>query len=103
MRMWMINPSLLCNKHLLGEHVECHMFAGTLKKGISIKGYLDNKLLEIHNLKERHELLAKEIIKRNMKHNSILDLPDNLIYKAGEIDIEKNIKDLKSRCKRCNL
>ena len=30
MRMWMVNPGFMCNKHLLGEHVECHMLVGHL-------------------------------------------------------------------------
>ena len=25
MRMWMVNPKMMCNKHLLGEHVELHL------------------------------------------------------------------------------
>ena len=32
MRMWMIDPTMLCTKHLLGEHVELHMFVGTINK-----------------------------------------------------------------------
>ena len=32
MRQWMVDPRLLCRKHLLGEHVENHMFIGTLKR-----------------------------------------------------------------------
>lgn len=33
MRMWLVPPSHMCRKHLLGEHVELHMLLGTLKKG----------------------------------------------------------------------
>ena len=36
MRMWMIDPKLLCRKHLLGEHLEIHMFVGTINKGINV-------------------------------------------------------------------
>ena len=36
MRMWLVPPSHMCRKHLLGEHVELHMLLGTLKKGKSI-------------------------------------------------------------------
>ena len=36
MRMWNVDPKLMCNKHLLGEHVEMHMFFGTIQKGISM-------------------------------------------------------------------
>ena len=41
MRMWMVNPEILCRKHLLGEHVELHMLVGWIIKGKSIQGYLD--------------------------------------------------------------
>jgi hypothetical protein len=30
--MWMVDPRLVCSKHLLGEHVELHMFVGCLLK-----------------------------------------------------------------------
>jgi hypothetical protein len=30
MRMWMVPPKVMCRKHLLGEHVEIHMLAGSL-------------------------------------------------------------------------
>ena len=33
MRMWLVNPALLCRQHLLGEHVEMHMFAGHILEG----------------------------------------------------------------------
>ena len=53
MRMWMVDPSLLCRKHLLGEHLECHMFVGTINKNISIKGYIKNGLCEPDKLEIR--------------------------------------------------
>lgn len=33
MRMWVVNPKILCRKHLLGEHVELHMATGHLQRG----------------------------------------------------------------------
>jgi len=61
MRMWMVNPKIMCRQHLLGEHVEIHMFVGTLSRGKSVKGYLEKGLLEVHNLYWRHEELVEEI------------------------------------------
>lgn len=40
MRMWKVNPKNMCRQHLLGEHVECHMFVGAILKGISLSGYI---------------------------------------------------------------
>jgi hypothetical protein len=49
--MWGINPKKLCNQHLLGEHLEMHMFVGCIKKGISLKGYYENKLVRTDLIK----------------------------------------------------
>lgn len=40
MRMWGVDPKVLCTKHMIGEHAETHMFLGTIKKGTSIKGLI---------------------------------------------------------------
>ena len=32
MRMWMINPKLMCDQHLLGEHGELHKFIPSFRK-----------------------------------------------------------------------
>ena len=98
MRMWMIDPRKMCRKHLLGEHVECHMFLGTIRKGTSIKGYLEKGLLETHNLKKRHDDLAEEMTRRGYNHKTLLEcyLPE-----SGFINVEHNEKDLKSRCSDC--
>lgn len=60
----------MCRKHLLGEHLELHMLVGSLTKGRSIQGFLDNGLLEPQNLISRHNRLVKEMIFRGYKHNS---------------------------------
>jgi len=70
MRMWNLDVKKMCRKHLLGEHVECHMFVGYINKKKNLQGYLDKGLLEIHNLKSRHEKIVKEMKRRNFQHNS---------------------------------
>ncbi|MFA5174384.1 MAG: pyrimidine dimer DNA glycosylase/endonuclease V [Candidatus Pacearchaeota archaeon] len=99
MRMWNIKPSKMCDKHLLGEHVETHMFVGCLNKNKSVKGYLDKGLLEVHNLRKRHDRLVSEMKKRGMKHKS--KLPNYKMQKLGKINIKLNEKDLFNRCKEC--
>jgi Pyrimidine dimer DNA glycosylase len=32
MRMWLVDPRLMCSQHLLGEHVELHMLVGSLNR-----------------------------------------------------------------------
>jgi len=90
----------MCRQHLLGEHVEMHMFAGTINEGKSIQGYLDNQLIEVHNIQKRHNKLVKEMKRRKMKHNSPLNFKSE---KIGYVDTELNELVLKERCKECKF
>jgi hypothetical protein len=100
MRMWKVPVKLLCKVHLLGEHVEMHMFAGTLSKGKSIKGYIDKGLIEVHNITSRHDDLAAEMVRRGMNHHSpIIEISDKV--RIGKINVLKNIRDLCERCHNC--
>lgn len=100
MRMWGINPKLLCNKHLLGEHLELHMFVGAINKGKSIKGYIDNDLVETNLIDYRHWELANELERRGYNHKS--PLPTFKIKPPyGRIDATRNINELNRRCKDC--
>lgn len=99
MRMWLINPKQMCRKHLLGEHVEMHMFKGTIEGGKSINGYLKNGLVDLGKIKKRHDELVIEMKKRGYKHNSpMINFNEGKIYSVIK---EKNIKELCKRCKEC--
>lgn len=105
MRMWMVNPRLMCDKHLLGEHVELHMLVGTLQRKRSVTGFAANNLIELTSLQGRHNALALEMLRRGMNHKSALPevdinyLPDKVLYAL--VDVEKSTKDLTSRCEEC--
>ena len=105
MRQWLCDPKILCMNHILGEHSEIHMFVGTINKGISIQGYLDNNLLEPEQLVLRHWELLKEMISRGMKHKS--PLPNIQYWRMTDlqrsitIDKESALMDLLSRCPKC--
>ncbi|MBN1244418.1 hypothetical protein JXA31_02350 [Candidatus Bathyarchaeota archaeon] len=101
MRMWMVNPKVMCRNHLLGEHAEIHMLVWNIDRDHSVKGYLDNGLLETHNLYNRHKELAQELRRRGYQHNSALDAKWKLAKKAGSIDKEKSLKELVRRCVKC--
>lgn len=98
--MWDIDPRLLCRKHLLGEHLEMHMFAGSIQKGISIQGYLDNGLVNPFSITLRHDLLAEEMVRRGYNHQSDLDF-SSWALPLIPVDTEKNRNDLRSRCTVC--
>lgn len=100
MRMWGLNPELLCNQHLLGEHVEMHMFAGTIQKGRSIKGYITKNLVDPSRIGARHDELATEMRRRKIKHTSDFptpfpDLPQH------PLSIQSNEVELCQRCSKC--
>lgn len=104
MRMWGVNPKYLCRKHLLGEHVEMHMFIGHILKNKSIKGFIDKKLIDVTKIKDRHDELVLEMKQRGwfchitpLKYN----ISDLSFKETGNIDIDKNLKELSQRCPEC--
>lgn len=109
MRMWMVDPKILCQKHLCGEHLECHMFLGALKKGSSVKGFLKNNLFEPESLKIRHDILAIEMKRRSYNHKTPMCFNDyknslntlNETERAVKINRYNSSRDLLDRCPRC--
>jgi len=105
MRMWMVQPKIMCRKHLLGEHVEIHMFVSTINSGKKIDGYLANNLLQPYSLHSRHEELSEEMLRRGYKHVSpIDDIQFNSLTEiqyGWKIDNESAQKELLSRCPDC--
>ncbi len=102
MRMWKVNPKNMCRKHLLGEHVEMHMFIGVINKGKSLAGYINTGLVEIDQIIIRHNELVEEMKNRGYNHKS----PINIDYKLpslGQVNILSNEKELKHRCKDCKF
>jgi hypothetical protein len=100
MRMWNVSPELMCRKHLLGEHVEMHMLLGTLRAGKKLDGYIRTGLVELHNIKRRHEELAREIVRRGYCHNSPLE-DSPLFIKVGFVDVKRSAEELQFRCEEC--
>jgi len=101
MRLWLVDPSIMCRQHLLGEHVECHMFVGTINKGIKVEGYLKDNLLQINKLKSRHEELVHEMKKRGYNHKSPLPVLEIGYNDTTEIDQKRSLEELLRRCPRC--
>lgn len=105
----MLPPGELCRKHLLGEHVESHMLAGTLEKGRSIGGFIEKGLLEPSSLIKRHEALAAEMSRRGYSHKSPLDNSkvSEMVSKLNErerlciVDRDLSRSDLWERCEQC--
>jgi len=102
MRMWNVNPKLLCKDHLNGEHLEIHKFIGALRAGRSVKGYLEG-LYAVHLIRERHEQLVEEMLRRGWKHKSPIPPDfDELECVAGWVHgPEYNLAELAYRCAGC--
>ena len=106
--MWLVEPMFMCRKHLLGEHLEMHMFLGSLKKKKKLDGFFKNNLFEPRILFQRHQDLSEEMIRRGYNHNSpmtekdcfaISHLPEH--YQNWKIEREKALDDLIGRCEEC--
>jgi hypothetical protein len=97
--MWMVEPELMCDRHLLGEHAELHMLAGSLSHNKSIEGFLHG-LLNPNLMQSRHDALVYEMTRRGMKHRSPLEA---VAYHGDceKISVEENLKELVRRCPRC--
>lgn len=102
MRMWMVNPSTMCRKHLLGEHVEIHMLSGSLARGHSIEGFLAKHILEPSSMVQRRAALAAEMERRGYAHYSPLRLIRNLKrFEQFRVDRAESTRELTARCSAC--
>ena len=106
MRMWMIDPKLLCRKHLLGESNEIHKHKHNFEKHHSITGRITPiVLIEPDNMKSRHDELAKEMLSRGYNHQSPYEQPDLSYLSNNEryvkVNLNYNIQDLYNRCNEC--
>ena len=100
MRMWNVDPKMLCSQHLLGEHFDIHKFVGAMNKGMDLTAFVRKGFIEIHNLRKRHEELVKEMLERGYKHNS--PLPKFSVYVVGHVDVKESFKKL-SKCEKCKI
>ena len=108
MRMWMVDPRLMCRQHLLGEHVEIHMLVATIRLGKSISGFVRKKIIQPFAVLERHNALVEELKRRGYRHNSnlVVDITEILKpYPIREaicrVDVETSMSDLFRRCPDC--
>jgi len=102
----MINPKLLCRKHLLGEHGEIHKHRHNFVKRHSISNRVFPVVqIEPESMESRHDELANEMIRRGYNHQSPFEQPD-ISYlpkheREAKVEIQKSFEDLKTRCPEC--
>ncbi|HET9438681.1 MAG TPA: pyrimidine dimer DNA glycosylase/endonuclease V [Longimicrobiales bacterium] len=76
MRIWDVDPALLCRSHLLGEHRELHGLWNILvheKRGYSQHPETRRWVGKQRALYNRHEALVAEMLRRGYRHASPLD------------------------------
>lgn len=105
MRQWHVNPKIMCNRHLLGEHCEHHMMVGAIKKKKKFNGYIEKNCVEPQSLQQRHDELALEMLARGFNHKTPLPEHD-ISYLSPEIatykiNKEQSLNDLITRCPIC--
>ena len=102
MRMWMIDPKLLCRKHLLGEHYEIHKSIGNLRSGGNwVMSLTKNGYLEPQNFKKRHDMIVAEMTRRGYKHDSPVNDDFSRTVVRGHVDVKMSVDDLILRCEDC--
>jgi hypothetical protein len=100
----MINPKLLCNQHLLGEHGEIHKHRHVFVKGYKIEGRRGQ--IQPKDMGLRHDQLVAEMLRRGMNHKSPFIQPELNKYPDDYIenfvvDTNKSLYDLIDRCSDC--
>jgi len=101
MRTWMVNPKLMCKKHIVGEHGEIHKHRHNFEKGHSITGRIYPVVqIEPKAMKARHDELAKYLNHKSpYEQPDISYLPDD--EQNAKVDIEVSLKELCRRCPDC--
>ena len=103
----MINPELLCNQHLLGEHSEIHKHRHNFVKKHKISGRIFPIVqIEPLSMQSRHDELHKEMERRFKKtYDSPYQQPDlnhlPINEKNARVDIALSLQDLSCRCEKC--
>ena len=97
--MYNLYPTLLCDRHLLKEHMDIHMFKRALDLKVDICQEIKEGKIETHNLIKRHNELMVEIEARGYIHNTPIGKGE---YKEqGKVDKTKVVAYLAIFCEDC--
>lgn len=104
-RMWMVAPSRMCDRHLRGEYVECLMIAGLFRKKRRIDGFLAHNCIEPSSVVARFAALKREMRARGYNAKKTLrsvqagHLPPK--QRGWKINRAENRRLLAKRCVEC--
>lgn len=106
----MVDPFILCTRHLSGEHGEIHKHRHNFVKGHSMTGRIAENCCEPKSLRSRHDELETELNRRQQEDGrkvtcSPFEMPDISYLPEEErnyqIDVQKNLELLLERCDSC--
>lgn len=108
MRVWDVPVEYLCNKHLLGQHLEVHTMHSVIVNGK--RGYANHpETVRWRNntdeLRLVHQQTVDEMLKRGMNHKSPLEGDVALVRKSyGVVDpVITQIEELSRKGCTCNI
>ena len=105
MRMWMVNPKLLCQRHLLSEHCDIHRFISSVRVGHDVRRCLIRAMIDPSKVYQRHAELEEEIAERGGRLNSPLLASECNAYAkwygSTTINISRSLSDLSNCCIDC--
>lgn len=75
-RMWNVNPTFMCDKHLRGEYHEIHKALGGFANhphGIALlRGHQKKGNIDLSTMSQRYEKLQVEMKNRGFKHDAAI-------------------------------
>jgi hypothetical protein len=95
----MIDPKILCRKHLLGEHGEIHKHRHNFVKRHKMNGRVGQ--IEPAAMRARHDELADEMLRRGYNHKSPYEMPDTSYLPNMVVDVKESLDLLIERCDDC--
>jgi hypothetical protein len=96
-RIWDLDPALLCDRHLLGEHRELHAVWAILTTGK--RGYAHHPENAALARPARHDAQVSELRRRSFRHASPLD-PRLATGAAEQTELVDSVEDQRERLMR---
>lgn len=107
-RQWLTDPNMMCKQHLLGEHLEAHIFVSKMHKLNKLDGFRKGSMFfGAEYVQYRHDIIARYLSRFSGKehktplHIGDLEIINYPLIKPAEKDFAKSNDDLYGRCQRC--
>lgn len=105
MRMWNIEPRLLCEKHLIQEHSDMHEIVFRFQLGLEVVGFVRDGSIDPTGVYVRHLNLEAEMTRRGATKFSPISFVQwralSQWYGSQLIDVGQSLTELKNLCEAC--